>query len=145
MNDAFASENIERLPHDTPFFLFSKEKIVENYKAFEKAFPKSMIHYAMKANSELEVLKTLHKAGSGFEVASIHELDILKGLKVPPERIIYGTSVKPPAHIKAFAEYGVDRFVFDSAPELEKIALAAPGSRVFVRMSVNDAGSVFKF
>ena len=136
---------LEKLKHKTPFFLFSKEKIVENYKNFKKLFPKSTIHFAMKSNSEPGVLKALFDAGSSFEVASKYELDMLKKIKVPAKRMIYGTSVKPLSHIKEFFEYGVDRFSFDSPQELEKIASVAPKSKVYVRTIANDSGSVFKF
>lgn len=143
--DEFSSGFLEKLPYKTPFFLFSKNKILHNYQEFKKLFPDPLVHYAMKANSEPEVLKTLSEAGSGFEVASKFELDMLKPLKVLPEKIIYGTSVKPASHIKEFAKYGVDRFAFDSFPEIDKIAAIAPGSRVYVRTIANDSGSVFKF
>ena len=99
----------------------------------------------MKANSEKEVLQTVLAGGIGFEVASKYELDMLKKIKVPAEKIVYGTSVKPALHIKEFFEYGVDRFSFDSISELEKIAKMAPGSKVYVRIVVNDVGSVFRF
>lgn len=141
----FDPKFLETLSYETPFFLFSKKKIIDNYKLFGKLFPRSSIHYAMKANSELGVLKILADAGCEFEVASKHELDILKKMKVPPEKIIYGTSVKPVSHIKEFYDYGVDRFAFDSFPEIEKIASVAPNSRVYVRTIANDSGSVFKF
>lgn len=141
----FDPQFLETLPYETPFFLFSKKKILDNYRAFGKFFPRSSIYYAMKANSEPGVLKILAEAGSGFEVASKYELKMLKKIKVPPEKIIYGTSVKPAAHIKEFFDYGVGRFAFDSFPELEKITAVAPGSRVYVRTIANDSGSVFKF
>lgn len=141
----FDPQFLESLSYETPFFLFSKKKILENYNAFRKLFPRPSIHYAMKANSEPGVLKILSDAGSGFEVASKHELDMLKKIKVLPKKIIYGTSVKPISHIKEFFDYGVDRFAFDSFPEVEKIASVAPGSRVYVRTIANDSGSVFKF
>lgn len=136
---------LEKLEYATPFFLFSRQRIKNKFKEFQKYFPGSLIHYAMKANAEPELLQTLFKAGSGFEVASTHELNMLKEVGVPAEKMIYGTSVKPSSHIKEFFEYGVDRFAFDSLPELEKIAAVAPGSRVYVRVIVNDTGSVFKF
>lgn len=145
VTNEFDPQFLETLPHETPFFLFSKKKILDNYKAFRKLFPGSLIHYAMKANSERGVLKILADAGSGFEVASRYELDMLKKIKVPPKKIIYGTSVKVTSHIKEFFDYGVDRFAFDSFPELEKITAFAPGSRVYVRTIANDSGSVFKF
>mgnify|MGYP001613980118 FL=1 len=141
----FEQTFLESLKYETPFFLFSKRRIVDKYEEFEKYFPGSEIHYAMKANSEPEMLRTLAEAGCGFEVASAYELRLLKDIEVPPEKIIYGTSVKPRTHIKEFFEYGVDRFAFDCMPELEKIAAAAPGSRVYARAVVNDTGSVFRF
>lgn len=143
--NTFNAEFLATPTHKTPFFLFSKKKIIENYNKFKKLFPKSLIHYAMKANSEPELLKMLSDAGCGFEVASKYELELLKKIKVPARKIIYGTSVKPASHIKEFFDYGVNRFAFDSLPELEKIAANAPGVKVYVRVVVNDTGSVFKF
>jgi ornithine decarboxylase len=141
----FAQEVLETLSHQTPFFLFSKERIERKFYEFQKCFPEAAIHYAMKANSEPEILRILSDLGCSFEVASRYELDILKEINVPPEKIIYGSAVKPIDHIKKFFEYGVDRFAFDSHSELEKIAAAAPGSRVYVRMIANDTGSIFRF
>lgn len=138
-------EFLEGLQHETPFFVFSKKQILENYKKYKKNFPHAMIQYAMKANFEKEILEVLNDAGSGFEVASAYELRMLKELKVDPKKIVYGTSVKPASHIKEFFEYGVDRFAFDTFDELAKIAAAAPGARVYARMIANDAGSVFQF
>lgn len=144
-SDVFEPSYIRSLRHETPFFLFSKKKIIDKYHEFKKLFPGSDVHFAMKANSEPEVLKILLDAGSGFEVASMYELNILKKLKVPPGKIVFGTSVKIASHIKEFVKYGVDRFAFDSLQEAEKIAQIAPKSRVYVRTIANDAGSVFKF
>jgi ornithine decarboxylase len=131
--------------NETPFFVFSAERIAKQYSEFEKQFPGARIHYAVKANAEPELLALLDRLGSGFEVASRYELRLLKALNVVPEKIIYGASVKPSDHIKEFAEYGVDRFACDSFPEVDKIAKAAPGARVYARVTVDDAASVFRF
>jgi len=144
-DEEFKLEELEKLTHETPYFLFSKKKIVNNYKEFKKIFPGSLVHYAMKANFEPGVLETLTAEDACFEVASKYELDMLKPFKVPAKNIVYGTSVKPASHIKAFHEYGVDRFAADSLPELEKIAELAPHSKVYIRTVANDAGSVYKF
>lgn len=141
----FDHSALQGLAYETPFFLFSKKRILDKLNEFEKHFPGAEIYYALKANAEPELLRTILDAGGGFEVASTHELNMLKEIEVSPEKMIYGTSVKPLAHIKDFFEYGVDRFAFDSFPELEKIAAVAPKSRVYVRVSVNDTGSVFRF
>jgi ornithine decarboxylase len=145
MAGLFETEDIVAFGHSTPFFLFSKKRIREKYEEFKKQFPGAHIHYAMKANAEPELLKELAAVGSNFEVASKHELEILQTLKIPAERIVYGTSVKPAEHIAAFKKHGVDRFACDSFPELDKIAAHAPGARVYIRISVDDTGSVFKF
>ncbi len=141
----FSNEFLERFSYETPFFLFSKKRILHNLKEYKKLFPGALIQYAMKANAEPKAMKVILKEGSGFEVASKYELDILKKIKVPPEKIIYGTSVKPVSHIKEFLDYGVDRFSFDSLFELEKIASMSPKAKVYIRVAVNDKGSVFRF
>ncbi|MDQ3089919.1 MAG: type III PLP-dependent enzyme [bacterium] len=145
MSDLFSKETLEKYSANTPFFLFSINEIKKNYYEFQENFPDANIFYAMKANSEYEVLKTLNELGSGFEVASVYELRMLKDLGVSPDKIIYGTSIKPSASIKEFYEYGVRVFASDSPSEIEKIAEVAPGSKVYIRERVNDTDSVFKF
>lgn len=145
MSELFSAEFLQGLEHKTPYFLFSKDAIRNKYREFKTCFPHSQIYYAMKADAEKEVLLTLMEEGSCFEAASIYELDILKTLDIPPDRILYGTSVKPESHIKAFHKYGVNRFAFDSMQEIEKIARVAPKARVYVRVSVNDTGSIYRF
>src|SRR4051812_38245551 len=90
-NSALEPIYLSNLDHRTPFFIFSREKIVAQFKKFQSCFPGASIHYAMKANSEPEVLNILYNAGCSFEVASIYELNILKKIGVPAEKIIYGT------------------------------------------------------
>jgi ornithine decarboxylase len=141
----FDHDILSKLTYPTPFFVFSKEKINKKYQEFQKYFPGAAIHYAMKANSEPEILKIMADNGCGFELASVYELNMLKEIGVDAKMIIYGSAIKPIKHIKDFFDYGVEIFAFDSLPELEKIAAVAPGSKVYVRTVVNDAGSVFKF
>jgi ornithine decarboxylase len=130
---------------ETPFFVISRERLLTAYHEFETCFPGAAIHYAMKANSDRNVLRALARAGAGFEVASAHELRLLRSVNVPAAKIIYGSSIKPASHIRECHEYGVDRFAVDSVPEIDKIAAAAPGARVYVRVRVDDSGSVFRF
>lgn len=138
-------DRISKLRYKTPFFLFDTKKLISNYLEFNLLFPNSRIHYAMKANSEPKILKALMDQGSGFEVASMHELNMLKRIGVKPHKIVYGTSVKPHSHIEAFYRYGVDTYAADSQQELDKISIKAPGSKIYIRTKVNDSGSVFKF
>jgi len=141
----FNAEFVEALPYETPYFLFSKAKLLARIGEFKRHLPNVAIQYALKANSDPAVLRILAEAGCGFEAASRYELRMLRDIGVRPEKVIYGTSVKPASHIREFAEYGVDCFACDCRTELEKIAANAPRSRVYIRLAVNDAGSVFKF
>lgn len=145
LHTEFSRESLEALTYQTPFFLFSRKRIEHNLREFKKYFHRATVYYAMKANSELELLQLLFDLGCGFEVASAYELDMLKKLSVPSEKILYGTSVKLASHIRQFFDYGVNRFAFDSFPELEKIASIAPSSYVYARIRVNDTGSVYRF
>ncbi len=144
-NRFFEFNKIKSFKKVTPFFLFNKQAIISNLNEYKSSMPKNTeICYAMKANSEEIVLKTLKEAGASFEVASKYELELLKKIKVDPKKIIYGTAVKPANHISSFTKYGVDRFAFDSLQELEKIAKYAPGARVYLRVIVDDkSDSVF--
>jgi ornithine decarboxylase len=142
---ALSLEFLRRLSHQTPFFVFSKARIVEEYRRFQKCFPSASVYYAIKANPERELLRLLADVGCGFEAASIHELSLLKALTVPPDKIIYGSCVKPSSQIREFYTYGVRRYSADSFSELEKLAADAPGAKVFLRIRVEDAGSAFKF
>lgn len=141
MPELFTAEYLKGLQLQTPCFVFSKDKIIEKLKGFEAVFPEAGVFYAMKANFDPQILKVLAETGAGFEVASKFELELLKELNVPPEKIIYGTSVKPIDHIKTFYDYGVRVFACDSFMELEKMAPYAPEAKVFVRLHVDNKRS----
>jgi ornithine decarboxylase len=131
------------LNHATPFFYTSKDVLKRNYELFTGLFDNSEIYYALKANSDPKVLSYLDSIGCGFEAASGYEVSMLLDLGVSPSRIVYGTSIKPADHIKQCFEAGVKRFAADSREEIEKLATYAPGSKVYIRTIVDDAGSVF--
>ncbi|MBX4201956.1 type III PLP-dependent enzyme [Candidatus Saccharibacteria bacterium] len=131
--------------YPTPFFFTSRPVLKHNYKMFSQLFDGSEVYYAVKANSDSGILEYLAELGCGFEAASSYEIDQLLKLGVNPDKIIYGTSVKPIDHIKYAFSNGINRFAADSKEEIEKIAVSAPGSKVFIRATVDDTGSVFTF
>src|SRR5438105_3416043 len=141
----FCSPNsIKQTDHPTPYFLFDKTNVSKTVSLYKTAFENSELAYAMKSNSEPEILQAVKDNGCSFEVASIYELDMLKQIGVSPDRIICGTSVKPADHIAIFFEYGVQRYAADSEEELDKLAQHAPGAKVYIRVLVDDSSSVFK-
>ena len=74
-------------------------------------------------------------------MASVLEMRRLLDLGLPLENVIFSSTVKVPAHVQEAVRYGIDRFAFDSATEIEKIATFAPGSRVILRLEVPHQGS----
>ena len=116
--------------------------IVERqYVDIARAFPAARVFYAVKANPDDAILAALTKLGSCFDAASMGEIDMCLRHGVQPQRISYGNTIKKQGDIaRAFAK-GVRLFAFDSIGELEKIAVAAPGSQVFCRILTNNEGA----
>jgi len=59
--------------HGTPLFILDHPKIRKNYRIFKKSLPRVQCYYAVKANSNQEIIKTLFESGSSFDVASYNE------------------------------------------------------------------------
>jgi len=59
--------------HGTPLVVIDHAVIRRNYAAFRKHFPKVQAYYAVKANAEPAIIRTLYQAGASFDVASLPE------------------------------------------------------------------------
>ena len=71
----------------TPCFVIDHEKIRQNYKEFKEALPRVQAYYAVKANSNPEIVKTLYKMGASFDVASFPEFMVVyEYIKTLPEK-----------------------------------------------------------
>lgn len=127
----------------TPFLATDLRILSRRLRRFTTALPRVQPFYAVKCNSAPEVLETAAQHGTSFEVASLGELQMLMELGVDPAGALYSNTVKPASHIAGAAEAGLWRFAADSADELRKIARCAPGSAVYIRVRVDDSGSVF--
>lgn len=129
--------------YQTPYFLFDLGKVQNRYERMNAAFPQAAIYYAVKANNNTQVLNTLISAGSKFEVGSKREAEMALGIGATPKDLIFASPVKLQSHIRDTYRMGVDLFVFDSEEELSKLSFLAPGSRVLVRLAVENEGSLF--
>ncbi|MEN3034407.1 MAG: type III PLP-dependent enzyme [Aquificaceae bacterium] len=126
---------------ETPFLIMDLGGIQNRFKAVRDSFKGFEVFYAVKANDDIEVLKSLVRLGAGFEVASIRELESVIEAGGEISKIISSNPVKPPDFIKRAYEMGLNRFVVDSETEVQKLARLAPRSRVYVRLSVPNEGS----
>lgn len=124
----------------TPFLIIDLKKIEEKYDELTKNMPYAKIYYAVKANPEDEIIKLLAKKGSNFDVATIYELDQLLRLKISPEKISFGNTIKKEEDIAYAYKKGIRLFATDSISDVKKLAKAAPGSKVFFRI-IMEGGS----
>jgi len=124
--------------HGTPFYLYSHGTLIDHYIKIEKAFKsiKPLICFSMKANSNLAVLKTLIKCGSGLDIVSGGEL--YKALRVgcPSNRIVYASVGKRPDEIEEAIRKKIFLFNVESMPELNRINAIAGRMRKRVNLAI---------
>lgn len=126
---------------ETPNIVVNLRTIKKNFIQLKDSFPYAHIYYAVKSNPGIPVLKLLDSLGSNFDIASRYELDKVLALNISPDRVSYGNTIKKAADIKYFYEKGVRMFATDSKEDLKTIAKNAPGSRVFVRILVENSAT----
>ncbi len=125
----------------TPNIFIDLRTIKKNFLQLKDLFPYAYIYYAVKSNPGVPVIKLLRDLGSNFDIASRYELDMVLDLGVSPDKVSYGNTIKKAADIKYFYEKGVRMFATDSKEDLKNIAREAPGSRIYVRILVENASS----
>lgn len=124
---------------ETPNIVINLNTIKMNFVKLKNSFPYAKIFYAIKANPGEPVLKMLAEMGSSFDIASRYELDMIKKFVDDPSRLSYGNTIKKSKDIKYFYDNGVRLFATDSKDDLKNIAEYAPGSKVYVRILVENS------
>ncbi|WP_191014421.1 type III PLP-dependent enzyme [Treponema zioleckii] len=123
---------------ETPNVVINLKKIKQNFLDLRKSFPYASIYYAVKSCPGEPVLKMLADLGSNFDIASRYELDKVLALGISGDRLSYGNTIKKARDVKYFYENGVRLFATDSKDDLKNIAEYAPGSKIYVRMLVEN-------
>lgn len=123
----------------TPNIVVNLNTIKRNFLTLKDSFPYAKIFYAIKANPGEPVLQMLAEMGSNFDIASRYELDMISKFVNDPSRFSYGNTIKKSSDIKYFYEKGVRIFATDSKDDLKNIAKNAPGSKVYVRILVENS------
>ena len=132
---------LEQHRPDTPCLLFDLDILADNYRRLAGFSPGAKIYYAVKANPAAPVLQTLAGLGSGFDAASLSEIDRCLAAGADPGRIAFGNTIKKQSDIAAAFALGVRVFSFDCVEELQKLAIAAPGAKVVCRIFVDNDGA----
>ncbi|HEX8829316.1 MAG TPA: alanine racemase, partial [Xanthobacteraceae bacterium] len=124
-----------------PCLVVDLDVVRENFQNFAKALPDTRVYYAVKANPAPEILKLLASLGCCFDVASIAETHAVLAAGATPDRISYGNTIKKECEIAEAFKLGVTLFAVDCEAEVEKVARAAPGSRVICRIHCDGSGA----
>jgi ornithine decarboxylase len=127
--------------YSKPFLLVDTNIVRNKARRFKTAMPKVQPHYAVKANPDPRVLRTMIEEGVGFEIASISELDLLLSLGVPAAEIYYSNPMKSRAYLQYAASKGVEWYVLDSVEELRKIVSVKPDAKLYLRIDTPNIGS----
>ncbi|XCD68038.1 diaminopimelate decarboxylase [Candidatus Liberibacter asiaticus] len=117
--------SLEKLAHvvQTPFYCYSTTAIEKNYLTLSNAFDgmDTMVCYALKANSNQAVIKTLAHLGSGLDIVSEGELRRALAAPVPAERIVFSGVGKTIDEIDLALQSGIYCFNVESESELKTL------------------------
>src|ERR1700752_3961080 len=132
----------------TPFYCYSTATLERHYRVFAEAFAgeKTLVCYAMKANSNQSVLRTLAKLGAGADVVSGGELKRALAAGIPPSKILFSGVGKTEAELRAALAADILCINVESESELELLSKLAVETGRTARVSVRvnpdvDAGT----
>jgi diaminopimelate decarboxylase len=122
----------------TPFYCYSTATLTRHYQVFAGAFTDvdALVCYAMKANSNQAVIKTLTKLGAGADVVSGGELKRARAAGVPPEKIMFSGVGKTADELALAVDEGILCVNVESEPELALLSQIAAGKGRSAHISV---------
>jgi len=136
--------------HGSPLFIIDHNIIRENYQRFKKALPRVQAYYAVKANSEPQIIKTLFNEGASFDVASYNEfievynlIDKWRDKKKEFfiwDKIIFSNTIKDRNTLKRINKYK-PLVTYDNLEEVKKIKQYCSKAGLVLRLKVPDIGS----
>ena len=137
--------------HGTPLFVVDHEVLRRNYATFRKHLPRVQAYYAVKANPDPAIVKTLFDAGASFDVASMPEFKVVyEYIKDMPakqrqdwiwDKIIYANPIKANETLRELDPYKA-LVTYDNHEEIKKIKKHAPHSGLALRLKVPNTGAM---
>ena len=137
--------------HGTPLFVIDHDELRKNYRAFRRHLPRVQVYFAVKANSDPAIVRTLFKEGASFDVASMPEFMIvhenIKHLSAKKrqdwiwDKIIYANPTKPTETLEKLNRYK-PLVTFDNREEIYKIKQHAPNAGLALRLKVPNTGAM---
>jgi ornithine decarboxylase len=139
-SDPFAHESIKRLVtrYGSPLFVIDVERVRRQYRRLAAALPGVDLHYALKPLPHSSVINALNAEGACFDLATNGEVELVRRLKVAPERCIHTHPIKRDSDIRTALAYGANRFVIDNPDELRKFVKYRNRSSLLIRVSFSS-------
>ena len=121
----------------TPCYVYSKKVLLQNYHYFRTAFLQidPLICYAVKANSNLAILKLLKEEGSSFDVVSTGELYRLETIGIDPMRVVFSGVGKTLPELETVAQKPILSVNIESLEELDILNRIAQEKQTHPRIS----------
>ncbi|CAM4446918.1 diaminopimelate decarboxylase [Vibrio agarivorans] len=109
--------------YGTPLYVYSRATLERHWNAFDKSVGEHphLVCYAVKANSNLGVLNTLARLGSGFDIVSGGELERVVAAGGDPKKVVFSGVGKTEQEMQRALELGIKCFNVESEPELERL------------------------
>ena len=137
--------------HGTPLFVVDHDELRRNYATFKKYLPRVQAYYAVKANPDPAIVKTLFETGASFDVASMPEFRIVhEYIKDMPDKqrqdwiwdkIIYANPIKANETLQELNPYK-PLVTYDNYEEIRKIKKHAPQAGLALRLKVPNIGAM---
>jgi ornithine decarboxylase len=137
--------------HGTPLFVIDHDALRKNYRQFRRHLPRVQVYYAVKANPDPAIVRTLYTEGASFDVASMPEFKIVyENIKAMPakqrqdwiwDKIIYANPTKPTRTLEELNRYK-PLVTFDNFEEIQKIKRHAPNAGLVLRLKVPNTGAM---
>ncbi len=135
----------------TPLLIIDHDEIRNNYATFKNHLPRVQVYYAVKANPDPAIVKTLFDAGASFDVASLPEFRVVyEMIKDMPDKerqdwiwdkIIYANPIKANETLMVLDQYK-PLVTFDNREEITKISQYAPNAGLALRIRVSNTGAM---
>lgn len=124
--------------YGTPLYVYSRATLERHWHAFDKSVGEHphLVCYAVKANSNLGVLNTLARLGSGFDIVSAGELERVVVAGGDPAKVVFSGVGKTEAEMKRALELKIKCFNVESEPELARLNKVAGGLGVKAPISL---------
>ncbi|MEX2684688.1 MAG: type III PLP-dependent enzyme [Candidatus Sigynarchaeota archaeon] len=134
----------------TPLMIVDHMAIRENFRTFRKLLPRVFPNYAIKANPEVEIVRTLYQEGSGFDIASWEEFTTLRRAlpanekeqqKFINSKVVFANTIKTIEALEGMRDFHIP-MTFDNISELDKIEAHCKHAPLILRVEVPNDGAI---